>query len=269
MNFSEDRITLLSIHKKVGQKSRTAGIVLAILSLFFLGLSLYFRTNVIFQIDSIVCLLAAIAVFLRGESSSIQIRLVNRMINSTNETLNELSSISPGEPAIFNYVPLGNKVTDVVVTRVTNNLRPTALEASTDGQSTMSPVQSTVTHWNLIPPGRALAELYLRELNIVVSTELLLHSLKTILCERFELASDLFAKQSEAGDSYEIILSRPAINQSCVETSSQGIIGCPISSMLAVLFCHASKRAVSLIECRFDSEKIESKILLRLFSEDQ
>lgn len=257
-----DRVVLLSIHKMVGHRSRTAGIVLAIFSLVFLGLSLYFSSNIVFQIDSIVCLLAAIALFLRGERSSVQLRIVNRMLESSNQTLDEFSSFTFGNSPNFSYVPMGDRVTDVSVVPNLQIERPATLETSMNGQSAVSALESDLVERNLIPPGRSLAELYLRELNIAISTELLTQSLGTILCERFELASSLSVKQSENEDTIEISLKRPALRHSCSTASHGGIIGCPVSSMFAILFCYASKRIVHLDRCDYNSEKNEMKIIL-------
>lgn len=248
----------------MGQKSRAAGISLSVASLAFLGLSLYFRNNVVFQIDSIVCLLAAIAVFLRGERSSMQLRIVHRMLESSNQILDEVSSLSFGKSPVFNYVPLGEKLTDVVVAPISEVSRPTALQTSTNGQSVVSPLVSNVTQVNLIPPGRSLAELYRRELNLPISNDLLVQSLRTIICERFELGSSVTVQEAQDGKSIEITLDRPAVRQSCMPSDSDGMIGCPISSMLAVLFCQATKRVVSLMSCKFDEEENKLKIHLSI-----
>lgn len=255
---------MLRIHQRSGQKSRIAGISLAIFSLAFLGLSLYFRNNIIFQIDSIVCLLAAIAVFLRGEGSSMQTRIVNKMLQSSGLITDELSSLFFGSSAGFGYSQIGSKVTDVVVSSHSENLRAQALETSTNGQTSVRPLQSDFSEANLIPPGRALAELYERELNLAISTDLLIQSLRSIICERFELGSTLSVKQAPDGNSVEISLSRPAVRQSCPTSRVNGIIGCPISSMIAVLFSHATKRIVRIQQCTFDEEKNELKIFLTL-----
>lgn len=253
---------MLRIHRKVGQKSRTAGIALAIFSLAFLGLSLYFSENIVFQIDSIVCLLAAIALFLRGERNSIQVRIVNRMLESSNQVLDELSSLSFGRSTTFTYNSVGDKIGDVVVVAGTEIRHAAELETTTTGESTLSPRQSNVLERSLVPPGRSLAELYQRELNMTISTELLVQSLQTVICERFELASLLSVKQPRDSGSYEILLSRPAVRQSSGTGDSTGIIGCPLSSMLAILFCYASKQPVRLQQSTFDIDKNELKIFL-------
>ena len=243
---------MLRIHRQLGQKSKIAGLVLGILSFVFLGLSVFFGNNIILQIDSVVSLLAAIAVFLRGERSSMQIRIVNRMLDSSSLALGDVSSYSFGPGAIFTYVQLGKNLADVVVVANTEVRRPAALEASTDGGAAVSPQQSNILQKSLVPPGRALAELYMREINIVISIELLIQSLQTVICERFELASSLSVKQT--GNLIEITLNHPALRQSCTKDPTQGILGCPISSMLAVLFCYASNHAVSLEQCIFQTE---------------
>ena len=253
---------MLRIHQKVGQKSRIAGLTLSLLSLAFLGLSLYFRNNIIFQIDSIVCLLAAIAVFLRGDKNSIQLRIANKMLQSSSEVLDELSSLSFGSTAIFSNLPLGDKVTDVVVSTNVQTLRPATLETSTDGRSTSTPLQSNSLQSDLIPPGRSLAELYQREIGLVISTDLLIQSLRTIICERFELGSSQSVKQSQDGKSIEITLNNPAIRQSCTAAHPGGTIGCPISSMLAILFCHAARRIVQVDQCSYDPARNELSIIL-------
>ncbi|MGI0079916.1 MAG: hypothetical protein ACRECH_09860 [Nitrososphaerales archaeon] len=254
---------MLRIHRRVGQNSKIAGIVLAILSLVFLVLSIYFSNNIVFQIDSVISLLAAIAVFLRGERSSMQIRIVNRMLDSSTQALNEMSSFSFGPAPVFSYVPLGKKLVDVVVVANTEVRQPSALEASTDGGATMSPQQSNILQKTLVPPGRSLAELYARELGVVISMDALIQSLRNVICERFELASSLSVKQSE-GNLIEVTLSHPAVRQSCTTAPTQGIVGCPLSSMLAVLFCHASNRIVSLEQCVFQGERDALEISLGL-----
>ncbi len=245
---------MLSIHRMMGQKSKIAGIALAVLSLVFLGLSMYFGNNIILQIDSVVSLLVAFAVLLRGERSSMQLRIVNRILESSNLAINEMSSQSFGPTAVFTYVPFGKKLPDVALVARSEIKRPAELEASTDGGTTVNPQQSNIVEKTFVPPGRSLAELYKREVNAVISMDILLQSLKTIICERFELASALSVKLIE-GNSIEITLNHPAVRQSCTTESTNGIIGCPISSMFAVLFCHASTRSVSLERCNFNSER--------------
>ena len=253
----------------MGQKSRVAGVVLAVFSLVFLGLSLYFRNSIFFQIDSLVCLLAAIAVFLRGERSAMQIRIVNRMLNSSNQALNEMTLISFGDSAGFNYLPLGEKLTDVVVATSAQKLQHATLETSTNGQSTIGTLASSERQANLVPPGRSLAELYQRELGLVLSADLLVQSLSTIICDRFELGTSLAVTQAPDGSTVEIKISQPAVRQTCTPTSSGGMLGCSISSMLAVLFCHATKRPVRVERCDFDESKSELRIVLSFPTESR
>ncbi len=254
---------MLRIHRKIGQNSKIAGIVLALLSFVFLGLSMYFANNIILQIDSIVSLLVAFAVFLRGERNSMQIRIVNRILESSTLALGEMTSHSFGPSAIFTYVPQGKKISDVVLVTRTETRRPAELEASTDGSATVNPQPSSIVEKTLVPPGRALAELYEREFNAAISMDSLFQSLRTVVCERFELASSLSVRLIE-GNSIQITMNHPALRQSCTADPTQGIIGCPISSMLAVLFCHASNREVSLEQCFFHNESDLLEISLGL-----
>jgi hypothetical protein len=244
---------MLRMHRRSGQNSKIAGIVLAGLSLVFLILSVYFSDNIVLQIDSIASLLVAFAVFLRGDRNSVQIRIVNKIIESGTRSLDEVSTHSFGSDAMFSYVPFGTKLQDVFLVANSEAKIPAELEASTSGNVTVNPHQSNALEKTFVPPGRGLAELYARELSSAVSMENLFQSLQTIVCERFELASSLTVKLTE-GNLIELTMNHPAIRQSCASQSTKGMIGCPVSSMLAVLFASASNRSSTVIRCSFNAE---------------
>ena len=230
-NLSKEN-ALRDLYVRVGRLTRTVGFLFIVASLVFLLLSLW-SPNVVFQIDSVASFLAAMILLLRDPRSRAQTRVFDAIMMSTDMAIAQLSAQSGSS---FIYTPEGKSVSEViVVASAGDTLKP--------GKT--SPASS------LIPPGRTLAELFVRESGMQeLSLEGLKNSIEPLLTDNFGLADSVRLDITPERAAVELI--RPATK--CAEggTIPKGVIGCPVASFLAVLFAEASGRQVVLNKCEHD-----------------
>jgi hypothetical protein len=261
-------------------------VFLATLSLIFLGIALRVSNNVVFQIDSVLALVAAIIVLLRGHGSSVQIRVVDRMLSSYEKLI---SGFSRGalRTATFTYRPMGDDIVDVIVAVEPPEQNRTSARAQSNGTISESSQESItksdtspdpVIPSTLTPPGADLAELFLREMGVSnPSLESLIQSLNSVACGRLELAESVEAKRT--GDAIEIVIEHPAITSSVSDLDLKrgmdgnyftwlGLLGSPMASLFAVLFCESLKQDVRIKKSTYSEMDEVARISLEILPQD-
>jgi hypothetical protein len=104
--------------------SRIGAVALAMISLIFIALS-YSYGNPVFEVNSIIAFVSAIVLMFKDQSQSIQIRVVNRMLSSSERLITELSSSGFGN-VDFQYYPEGSNISEVVIVpSIASSLTPT------------------------------------------------------------------------------------------------------------------------------------------------
>jgi len=219
------------LYGSIGRSSRYAGLGFIVLSIIFLVLAVGDQF-IVFEIDSIVAFLAAIFLLFRDPRARAQVRVLDAIMESTDETIGELSTFSD---AGFTYVPTGAGVEGVVV--VPDGGRPSA------------PFRA------FTPPGRRLAMIYAREVGLTqITMDVLSASLSGAMQENFGLADS--ADIVSTDDGVKVTLHGASTTCACetdqARSDQKGSIGCTLASFLAVLVSAATKRPLSLEPCVHD-----------------
>jgi len=228
------------LYGSIGRSSRYAGLGFIVLSIVFLVLAVGDQF-IVFEIDSIVAFLAAIFLLFRDPRARAQVRVLDAIMESTDETIGELSTFSD---AGFTYVPTGAGVEGVVVV-------PERLEEAIvpDGGRPSAPFRA------FTPPGRRLAMIYAREVGLTqITMDVLSASLSGAMQENFGLADS--ADIVSTDDGVKVTLHGASTTCACetdqARSDPKGSIGCTLASFLAVLVSAATKRPLSLEPCVHD-----------------
>ncbi len=239
--------TWSSLYRRVGTKSRIAGLGFALLTVVFLVLS-YYTQFVVFEIDSIVTFLACIILLFSEPRRKVQARLIDAILSSSGKVTAELAATRSEK---FEYVPGTGGVSGVTL------LPSNAPEASSKGNDGGLPIT---------PPGKALAELFLREAGISRPTfESLEASLPQVVTENFGLANTI--KLVRRDDSIKITLGAPSFECPCQSAGlagKPGVLGCTVGSFFAVLACAAEGRPLELQGCVRDNASDTLELIMRL-----
>jgi hypothetical protein len=231
---------LYRLQRRLGRYSRFAGLGFVVLSSAFLILSVY-NQFIVFELDSIFCFMAAIILLFRDPQARAPVGVLDAVILSSGEAIGDLLAI---EGTGFSYVPTGNSIQDVVL-MPTEHRTPGLPDGGPDSHSSRA----------LTPPGRALAELYQRQVGMSqVTMEALQASLPDVLRESFAMARSMEMTQQE--DRLTVTLHQPSASCTCPNHQEvpDGYIGSPVASFFAVLVAAATKRPVSLQGCSRDPE---------------
>ncbi|MDA4113035.1 MAG: hypothetical protein OK474_03215 [Thaumarchaeota archaeon] len=229
------------LYGSIGRSSRYAGLGFIALSVVFLVLAVSDQF-IVFEIDSIVAFLAAIFLLFRDPRARAQVRVLDAIMESTDESIAELSAFSD---AGFTYLQTGNGVGGVVV--VPEQLEDAAVP---DGDH-----HSDTPFKAFTPPGRRLALLYVREVGLTqITMDALSASLSGTMQENFGLAD--YTDIVSTNDSVKVTLHGASTTCACetdqTRPASKGSIGCTLASFLAVLVCAATKRPLTLEPCVHD-----------------
>lgn len=228
-----------SLNKRVGSWSRFVGLSFGILTIVFLLLS-YLTQSIIFEIDSIVTFLAAAVLLFSEPRKRVNVRVLDAILTSSDRTIADLAAEGFN---MYAYVPAEKGVSGVVIVAVERE-SGTGKAAAGDGM-----VQIT-------PPGRSLAELFVRDVGIIEpSFDALEASLPSMITESFGLADSV--KLSHEKGSVRVVLRAPFFDCPCSDMQDKrrsGVVGCTIASFLAVLVCASSKSPLSLMRCVRDHD---------------
>lgn len=126
----------------------------------------------------------------------------------------------------------------------------------------------SISNLKFTPPGRAMAELFLRDVALKDPTmDDIILAIPQALVDGFQLAdSSIVRAGSSDSDAIEVTLGRPVLTDSCSQPNKgvTGIVGCEICSMLAVLFSSSTGRLVSLHGCAHDENSDTTTVSLHL-----
>jgi hypothetical protein len=144
---------------------------------------------------------------------------------------------------------------------------PGSSDPATDGVK-KAPT-TTISNLKFAPPGRAMAELFLRESALKDPTmDDIIAAIPEAVVDGFQLAdsSSVNVKSSSGGEVVEVTLVHPVLMSGCgaLKSEGTGIVGCEVCSMLAVLFSSSTSRMVSLDGCTHDETSDSSTTSLRL-----
>lgn len=248
---------LSTLYKRIGVRSKFFGVAFAGLSVVFLVASLY-KENIVLEVDSLVAFLTAIVLLFKDPRSRVQARVLDAILLSSTQAMTELS-VESG--VTFSYVPGGKDVSEVVI--VPSRTRSATLGIS--GSTSDASLPSRMT-----PPGRGLAELYMRESGLKQLTiDRLRVSLSSLIRENFGLAS--YVEIQEDTNKVTVILHDPSITCHCPEEPDRllGYIGCTVASCIAVVTAQATGRTVLLQKCIQDLTEKEWRIPIILGPETQ
>lgn len=222
-----------TLNQRLGKTTRVVGILFLVACLTFLLLSLW-SPNVVFQVDSVASFLAAMILLFRDPKSRVQTRVLDALMMSSDRSIAQLSAQSGSS---FTYLPEGKSVSDVVVVGTRSDFG--------DGQG------KAPNAAKLVPPGRALAELFVRESGAKnLSIDVLKNATEPILTDGFGLADSVLLDVTQ--EHAIVSLDQPSTRCNAGGESSTGVIGCPVASFLAVLFARATGRPVTLDRCELD-----------------
>ncbi len=126
----------------------------------------------------------------------------------------------------------------------------------------------SISNLKFTPPGRAMAELFLRDVALKDPTmDDIILAIPQALVDGFQLAdSSIVRAASSDSDAIQVTLGRPVLTDSCSPPNKggTGIVGCEICSMLAVLFSSSTGRLVSLHGCAHDENSDTTTVSLHL-----
>jgi hypothetical protein len=127
---------------------------------------------------------------------------------------------------------------------------------------------TTISNLKFAPPGRAMAELFLRESALKdPNIDDIIAAIPETIVDGFQLAdaSSVNIKSSDS-EAVEVTLVHPVLTTGCGASKSEGtgIVGCEVCSMLAVLFSSSTSRIVSLDGCAYDETSDISTTSLHL-----
>jgi len=240
-----DRWPLSILYRRIGKKQEIAGVGFVVASIAFLILSVKLG-NVVLEVDSVVSFAVAAVLFLKESRSRVQSRVLSAVVQTLGTTIAELSSWAGSG---FVYAPRGKEMSDIAVLDSPNTAEVMRLRDD----------------FKIVPPGMGLAVLFARETEgASITLDSLGHLLQWIVRENFGLAEDV--EVVSTGNRVEVVLRKPAIFCSCQrdEQRSAGVVGCTVSSFLAVLYTYGSQRSLTLDRCATDTEKGTWKISMNL-----
>ncbi len=214
------------LRRKRGRKSRTGAIVLLALSVALLVISYRFP-NVLAEVDSVVAFGAAIVLIYKDTTQSVQLRVVDRILDSSQSEVTRLADLLKLSHSRAIHVLKGEKVAEVI------------LELKPDIDIVVE----------LVPPGRALAALYFREMARESPTlEDLANSMQSVFSESLGLS--LSSSMQVNPDSATVKILQPVLKIPCSQSDGpEDSLVSPVSSLLAVLICYVSKRSVWIEKC--------------------
>jgi hypothetical protein len=146
-----------------------------------------------------------------------------------------------------------------------NDTGGSSFEKASEGEKRTT---TSISNLKFAPPGRAMAELFLRESALKdPAMDEIIAAIPLILVDGFQLADSSSVSVKSSGDeTVEVTLVHPVLNNDCrfPKAEGTGIVGCEICSMLAVLFSSSTSRLVSLDGCAHDETTDISTASLRL-----
>lgn len=247
------------LRRGLGRNSRIGAIILLMLSVSLVVLS-YKYPNIVIEVNSVVAFAAAIVLLYKDTTHSVQLRVVDRILESSRDLMRNLASI--GLPnATFTYVRKGDKITDVVIVPSLQS------DGRSEGVPEPEKAKTAPVELNsieLVPAGRSLAQLFLREMPAEnPGFEDLIRSLPTIISESLGLCAA--ASMTMNTDIVEVALIHPVLKNSCgTGEPAQIALLCETCSLLAVLICYTTRRTVVIEGCSHNERKDVSTIRLRL-----
>ncbi|MGI0090621.1 MAG: hypothetical protein ACREBS_02830, partial [Nitrososphaerales archaeon] len=247
--------------RRTGRKSRMGAILLLVLSVILLVVS-YRYPNIVAEVDSVVAFAAAIVLIYKDTTHSIQLRVVDRILDSSRAQISQLASLTRfPEQNYYVHELKGEKVTDVFVVPSSSSPPSLSLQPEENKGGVQQPGGNHQTEaTELIPPGRSLSEIFLRELaKENPDLQDLAGAMQPIFSESLGLA---FASsmQVTSQDSVSVKILQPVLKNPCVRpdagssTTLYSLV-CVVCSLLAVLICYASKRSVSIEACHHDAKE--------------
>ncbi|MGH9920237.1 MAG: hypothetical protein ACRD6W_15390, partial [Nitrososphaerales archaeon] len=126
---------------------------------------------------------------------------------------------------------------------------------------------TTVSNLKFAPPGRAMAELFLRESALRDPTiDDIIAVIPETIVDGFQLADSCSVVVGSSDDAIEVKLVHPVLTGGCGPTKSEGtgVVGCEVCSMLAVLLSSSASRVVSLGGCTRNEKSDTSTMSLHL-----
>ena len=252
---------LESLKHKLGRKSRLGGIAFIILSASLLIISYKFP-NYVVEIDSVLAFAAGIILLYKNKTQSVQVRIVNRLLQSAGDTVDVL--VKKSNDSTFYYVPLGEKVTDVVV------IPRRSVDSGGDSEYASAKYHSGPIpnghNEGIVPIGRSLAQLFIREMGAQNPTiDDLITVLPSIFSESFGLSeTSNLIKLDEM--SLRFTMAHSLLEDPCRRRNSDAdpSVDCAVCSLIATLACFASKSEVKLESCAHDDLTDVSTIQLSL-----
>jgi len=223
------------IYRRMGSRQKVAGLGFIIASVFFLVLSVAFG-SVVLEADSVASFVVAAILFLKESRRRVPSRVLSAIVPSLSSTIAGLSSWAGSK---FVYVPFDKGISDI------------AIVGSFDYKSDVRLGDAL----KIVPPGMGLAALFVREADgASITMESLRYLLPSLINENFGLAEGVEVFSSDG--KIEVVLHKPAVFCSCQrdESRSTGVVGCTVSSFLAVLYSYGSQGPLSLDRCTTDSE---------------
>jgi hypothetical protein len=125
---------------------------------------------------------------------------------------------------------------------------------------------TTVSNLKFAPPGRAMAELFLRESALRDPTfDDIIAAIPETIVDGFQLADACSVSVDSSDEAVEVKLVHPVLAGGCgPKSEGTGVVGCEVCSMLAVLFSSSASRVVSLGGCTRDEKRDTSTTSLHL-----
>ena len=127
---------------------------------------------------------------------------------------------------------------------------------------------TAINNLKFAPPGRAMAELFLRESGLKDPTmDDIIAAIPQTMVDGFQLADSSSVSVKSPGDeAVEVVLAHPVLTNNCgpPKVEGTGIVGCEVCSMLAALFSSSTGRLVSLDGCVYDEDTDTSTTSLHL-----
>ncbi len=247
-----------SLRKRLGRASRIGATILLIVSAALAVLS-YRYPSIVIEVDSVISFAGAIVLLYRDTSHSVQLRVVDRILESSHDLTRSLASLNLSDSKFFYYVQRGKSVQDVVV------IPSEQAEGVPDLEKETAPSKDPAL-LELVPSGRSLAQLFLREMPVEsFGFEDLVTSLPSVVSGALGLAST--ASISRVNDIVEVKLLRPVLKNACGNGEPIQIsLVCESCSLFAILICQASRRTVIVESCSANEKGI-STIRYRLLAQ--
>lgn len=245
-----DHTPWASLYKRIGSKSKLAGLVFAILTTGLLILSTITQF-IVFEIDSIIAFLATLVLLFSEPRKTVQARVIDAVLDSSERSIADLAA---READSFEYLPEKDGIAGVVMV-------PVAQVPVSQGKLSLVSGGSRIT-----PPGRALAVLFAREAGVSTpSIDSLEASLPRIMTENFGLANSVMLSVDDA--SVRVLLGSPSFECPCSAdglTAKSGVPGCTVASFLAVLVCASTRRPLMLEGCARDAKADTWEVRMKL-----